>query len=124
MENLFWKRVYDRVEAQDGYRILVDRLWPRGLSKQAAALDDWAKEITPTTAIRQAYHKGIISYEAFSFKYEEELDKNFAFVDFVVKIKKLSSEGPVTLVYASKNPERSHIPSLRNKLNSAIKDIK
>lgn len=52
------KRIYELQEEQDGYRVLVDRLWPRGIKKEAAHLDEWAKEITPSTEIRKLYHQG------------------------------------------------------------------
>ena len=92
MNKLQWKRVYETPENNDGYRILVDRLWPRGLKKENAKIDYWAKSITPSAELRQAYHKEEINYDTFAEKY-------------------------VTLVYANKIPELSHIPTLKDFIN-------
>ena len=54
MGKLLWKRVYDQPEKGDGFRILADRLWPRGISKEKACISEWAKEITPSSGLRQA----------------------------------------------------------------------
>ena len=116
MGNLFWKRVYEPVTQDDGFRILIDRLWPRGLNKEKADIDYWAKSITPSQEIRQKYHKGELGFEIFAKKYEDELNSNHNILDFKLKIAELLQKGNVTLVYASKTPEISHIPILKNKL--------
>ena len=61
-----WKRAYEKIGEADGFRILVDKLWPRGLKKEDAKIDYWAKIITPSKELRQNYHKGIIDFENFS----------------------------------------------------------
>ena len=61
-----WKRAYEKIEKADGFRILVDKLWPRGLKKEDAKIDYWAKIITPSKELRQNYHKVIIDFENFS----------------------------------------------------------
>lgn len=116
MGNLFWKRVYEPTTGSDGSRILIDRLWPRGLNKERADIDYWAKSITPSKELRQKYHNGELSFEIFAQKYEDELNSNPDIPDFKSKIRELLQEGNVTLVYASKTPEMSHIPILRKKL--------
>lgn len=63
------KRIYEPRDEQDGYRVLVDRLWPRGIKKETARLDEWAKEITPSTEIRKLYHQGEMPFEGFSQAY-------------------------------------------------------
>ena len=70
------KRIYDPVEPGDGYRILVDRLWPRGMRKEQAALDQWAKSITPSTEIRKEFHHDPSSFSEFRQKYLFELENN------------------------------------------------
>ncbi len=75
MGKLQWKRVYDAPEESDGYRILIDRLWPRGMKKEAAELSDWAKDIAPSTDLRKKYHHGEISYEDFATAYDKELSE-------------------------------------------------
>ena len=117
MNKLQWKRVYETPENNDGYRILVDRLWPRGLKKENAKIDYWAKSITPSAELRQGYHKEEINYDTFAEKYGKELGKNPDFNDFMVLIKKYLKNGNVTLVYANKIPELSHIPTLKDFIN-------
>ncbi|EIA20088.1 hypothetical protein KKC_08987, partial [Listeria fleischmannii subsp. coloradonensis] len=59
------KRIYDQIETSDGYRMLVDRLWPRGISKEKAKLDSWEKNIAPTNELRKAFHHGEIDFATF-----------------------------------------------------------
>ena len=68
------KRIYDPAEESDGRRILVDRLWPRGMKKERARLDAWAKEITPSPELRKLYHTGGIPFEGFAADYLDELE--------------------------------------------------
>ena len=121
MGKLLWKRVYDPPEKEDGFRILVDRLWPRGISKEKACLDEWAKEITPSSDLRQAYHRGEIDYETFSSLYAKELAQNPGAKDFTDKIKAELKKGNVTVLYANKDVEQSHIPVLRRFIEKALK---
>ncbi len=120
MGKLFWKRVYDAPEKDDGFRVLVDRLWPRGISKEKACLVEWAREITPSSDLRQAYHRGEIDYETFSALYAKELAQNPGAKDFTDKIKAELKKGNVTLLYANKDVEQSHIPVLRRFIEQAL----
>lgn len=113
MGTLYWKRIYDQAELQDGFRILADRLWPRGITKEKAALGEWAKDIAPSSAIRQAYHRKEMDYGHFSALYANELAENPAVPAFIKKIKTKLQTGNVTILYAVKEPEISHIPTLR-----------
>ncbi|MGI6722362.1 MAG: DUF488 domain-containing protein [Anaerovoracaceae bacterium] len=115
-----WKRIYLDAEDGDGYRILVDRLWPRGVKKEKAALDMWAKDITPSADLRKAYHKGAISFEDFSEAYRKELVNTPGFHEFVSLVAEKLSQGDVTLLYASKEPQKSHIPVLREQLEEQL----
>ena len=108
-----WKRAYEKIGEADGFRILVDKLWPRGLKKEDAKIDYWAKIITPSKELRQNYHKGIIDFENFSEKYRKELEENSNFEEFEGIILEELKKGNVTMVYASKTPELSHIPVLK-----------
>lgn len=121
MGNLLWKRVYNPPEKGDGFRILADRLWPRGISKEKVCLDEWAKEITPSSDLRQAYHRGKIDYETFSALYAKELAQNSGAKDFTDKIKAELKKGNVTVLYANKDVEQSHIPVLRRFIEKALK---
>ena len=121
MNRLIWKRIYEKVEDSDGFRVFVDRLWARGIKKETAAIDYWAKEITPTKELREDYHKGKISFEIFSEKYSDELNKNPYVNQFIQKIEKKLEKGNVTFVFASKTPEFSHIPILRKYIDKKLK---
>ncbi len=119
MNTLKWKRVYDQAESSDGDRILVDQLWPRGVSREQAALDGWAKDITPSKSIRQAYHQGRLNFDQFSRSYQEELETNPAFPGFVDDLGDRLDERDVTLVYAGKVAGETHLPVLRGQLEKA-----
>ena len=117
MGKLQWKRVYDAPEESDGYRILIDRLWPRGMKNEAAELSDWAKDIAPSTDLRKKYHHGEISYEDFAAAYDKELSDNANLPTFAKEIKDHLRDGNVTLLYAGKDPDKSQIPTLKNHIN-------
>ncbi|MDQ0895650.1 DUF488 domain-containing protein [Agromyces ramosus] len=70
------KRVYEPAEASDGYRVLVDRLWPRGVSKEKAELDEWAKDAAPSAALRTEWHRNRERFDEFAATYRSELDAN------------------------------------------------
>ncbi|WP_435282832.1 DUF488 domain-containing protein [Streptomyces koelreuteriae] len=110
------RRVYDPPEPADGTRVLVDRLWPRGLSKDAARVDEWPKAITPSTELRRWYHAGEASYEEFAERYEAELDGGEA-AELLGRVRDLVREGEVTLLTASKTPEQSHATVLARLLD-------
>ena len=114
------KRVYEPYELADGYRILVDRLWPRGIKKEVAHLDEWAKEITPSTEIRRLYHQGEMPFEGFSQAYLEELESNEAAEDFVHNCSEQLKVQNVTLVYAAKNEQENHALVCREWLKRKI----
>ena len=101
------RRVYESSEPQDGVRVLVDRLWPRGLSKEAAAVDEWPKALTPSTELRRWYHAGEGSYEEFTHRYEAELAAPEA-AELLDRVRESAAKGSVTLLTAVKAPEQSH----------------
>lgn len=111
--DILLKRIYESPNVTDGKRILVDRLWPRGIKKDTAKLDEWAKEITPSTELRQLLHRGEMPFEGFSQGYIEELEKGSAATDFADKCRLWLKEGNVTLLYAAKNEEENHAVVLR-----------
>ncbi|MGW3292062.1 DUF488 domain-containing protein [Streptomyces sp. NPDC001002] len=100
------RRVYESPEQEDGVRVLVDRLWPRGLSKEAAAVDEWPKALTPSTELRRWYHAGG-SYEEFARRYEAELAAPEA-AELLDHVRESATKGPVTLLTSAKAPEQSH----------------
>lgn len=94
------KRVYETPSPTDGMRILVDRLWPRGLSKDKAHVDLWLKEIAPTTELRRWFDHDPVKWPEFQRRYRAELDAN---VDAVAELKAALSNGPATLIYGAKD---------------------
>ena len=103
------RRVYEPPEPDDGVRVLVDRLWPRGLSKDAAQVDEWPKALTPSTELRRWYHaqEADGSYEEFRRRYEAELAAPEA-AELLGALRELAAKGAVTLLSATKSLERSH----------------
>ena len=96
------KRIYESPESDDGYRVLVDRLWPRGISKKRAALDEWAKEIAPTNELRQWFNHDPERFTEFSERYTKELDENPA----AIKARDDWPNHPiVTLLYSAKDAD-------------------
>lgn len=94
------KRVYEPPSPSDGTRILVDRLWPRGLSKEKARVDLWLKEIAPSTELRRWFAHDPAKWAEFQRRYRAELDAN---PDAVSELKAALSDGPATLVYGAKD---------------------
>ncbi|MCL1902289.1 MAG: DUF488 family protein [Alphaproteobacteria bacterium] len=117
------KRIYDAPLKSDGYRILIDRLWPRGVSKEHARLYEWAKDITPSTQLRQELHHNADApheYEIFKRAYLKELSSNPNAPAFINEMKELLSRGNVTLLTASKNPDVSHVPVLKEFIENKL----
>lgn len=104
------KRVYDEPAGDDGFRVLVDRLWPRGLSKEVAALDAWMKEVAPSDALRRWFGHDPARWDAFRRRYAEELD---ARPEAVAALVEKSRAGTLTLVYAAKDTEHNDAVALR-----------
>ena len=111
--NIKLKRAYDPPSREDGTRILVDRLWPRGISREKAALDQWMKEIAPSTQLRKWLHHDPLRWNEFRHRYTEELRQH---PDLVAELRSLAREGTVTLVYAAHDETRNHASVLRNAL--------
>lgn len=121
MENtLQIKRVYEAEEPTDGYRILVDRLWPRGVSKVRADLSDWDKEVAPSRDLRTRFHHGEISYDEFRTEYEKELASNEAYGELVNLVKGKLAEGNVTLLFASKDESENNAEVLLELLRKSL----
>ncbi|MFD7704670.1 DUF488 domain-containing protein [Streptomyces caelestis] len=101
------RRVYEPPEPDDGVRVLVDRLWPRGLAKDAARVDEWPKGLTPSTELRRWYHAADRPYEEFRERYEAELAAPEA-AELLDRVRELAGRGPVTLLTAARSPETGH----------------
>jgi len=99
------KRVYDTASKEDGYRVLVDRLWPRGIKKVDLAYDEWCKTLAPSTELRKAFHGEAIDFAAFKKSYREELE---AQKEAGKELAAQGKNGTVTLLYAAKDREQNH----------------
>lgn len=95
------KRAYEAYETNDGYRILVDRLWPRGISKKDAHIDVWLKDIAPSTKLRQWFKHDPKKWQEFQKRYKEELQQNSEIVEQIKKI--IQEHKAVSFVYAAKD---------------------
>ncbi|MDR7077021.1 uncharacterized protein YeaO (DUF488 family) [Neobacillus niacini] len=117
MSNLFLKRIYEPYDELDGYRILVDRLWPRGISKDAAKLTAWQKEIAPSPELRKWFcHKPEL-FEEFRTKYIEELRTDEQKQKIIDEINTMTTKGRVTLLYGAKDPVYNHAIVLLEELS-------
>lgn len=106
------KRVYEAPAASDGMRVLVDRLWPRGLSKEAAAVDLWLKAVAPSDALRRGFHAHPERFAEFREAYAAELQGNPA----LEELRALVRRRRVTLLYAAKDEARNNAVALRDLL--------
>jgi uncharacterized protein YeaO (DUF488 family) len=114
------KRIYKDPVKADGYRILVDRLWPRGVSKEYAKIDLWLKEVTPSDKLRKWYSHDPQKWNEFKKKYKIELTDN---LDSLDKIKKLEKEQKIiTLLYAAKDEKLTHAIVLQKILEEISKE--
>ncbi|MGW1881416.1 DUF488 domain-containing protein [Streptomyces sp. NPDC001970] len=111
MEAITVRRVYDDPDPDDGTRVLVDRLWPRGVSKERAAVDVWLKEVAPSGELRTWYHKDASRYEEFDARYRQELEHGPA-AEALDRLLSLARGGRIALVTSVKNIEGSHLPTL------------
>ena len=115
---IYTKRIYDAVTETDGKRILVDRLWPRGIKKVDAHLDLWPKEITPSNDLRKWYHQDIEHrWVEFRLKYLAELEQQKV---PLTELRQLIQQGPVTLLTAAKNEGHNHVTVLIEVLNRPV----
>lgn len=111
--NVKLKRAYEAPAAADGTRILVDRLWPRGVRKAAAAIDLWAKDLAPSTELRKWFGHDPQRWSEFKRRYAAELRKNVESLD---ELRQLAKRGPVTLIYAARDQEHNEAVIIRDML--------
>ena len=108
------KRIYEPVSPEDGQRVLIDRLWPRGVSKVDAHVDLWFKDIAPSTELRQWFGHDPARWEEVQRRYRAELQAN---PDAVARMRQLANEGKVTLLYAARDAAHNHALILLEFLN-------
>jgi uncharacterized protein YeaO (DUF488 family) len=115
------KRVYEAPSPEDGYRVLVDRLWPRGLTREAAAIDAWLKDVAPSNELRRWFGGDEAKWQEFSRRYRAELaapQPAPALADLRAKAR----SGTVTLLYAKRNENENNAVVLRDVLTSSPAD--
>ena len=111
--NLHVKRAYEKPSAEDGVRVLVDRLWPRGVKKADAAIDHWFKELSPSTELRKWFAHDPTRWPEFRERFKQELSQRGDQLD---QLRALASKGSVTLVYAARDELHNDAVVLRDVL--------
>jgi len=112
------KRIYDSPEPADGYRLLVDRLWPRGVSKESASLDAWMREVAPSSELRRWFGHDAARWPEFKRRYGVELEIH---QDLVAEILSLARERPGTLIYSARDSNHNQAVALMEYLSAKIK---
>lgn len=115
MKDIILKRAYDKPAANDGYRLLVDRVWPRGVSKEDAKLDDWQKELAPSTELRKWFGHKAERFNEFKQRYKKELQKQ---EDAIAAINKIRENKRLCLVYGAKDTEHNQAVVLKDVLEN------
>ncbi len=109
------KRIYEEASADDGYRVLVDRLWPRGVSKEKALLDEWLKEMGPSTELRKWFNHVDERFEEFKTRYKEELKSQ---EESLKHLRKIADKQTLTLLFGAKNEQHNQAVVLLEVLES------
>jgi uncharacterized protein YeaO (DUF488 family) len=111
------KRVYEQPADSDGSRILVDRLWPRGLTKEKASVDVWLKEIAPSTELREWFGHDPEKWSRFRGRYETELRRNGPLIEMLTR---KARQGPITLIYAARDEKHNEALVLKQFLERRV----
>jgi len=109
------KRAYDEPAASDGTRVLVERLWPRGISKERAHIDLWLKDVAPSTELRKWYNHDPQKFPEFRRRYEAELQSEAA-QEALARLREVAKQGQLTLVFAAHDTDHSNAVVLRDLL--------
>ncbi|MEI5131635.1 DUF488 family protein [Streptomyces libani] len=118
-KNLRLRRVYEAPEPSDGARVLVDRLWPRGLSKADVQLTEWCKEVAPSSELRRWFHHEEPRFTEFAERYREELAQE-AVQPALERLRERAAQGPLTLLTATKDVSVSHVNVLIEVLQEGL----
>ncbi|GBD28284.1 hypothetical protein HRbin31_00297 [bacterium HR31] len=113
------RRVYEPPEPQDGFRVLVDRLWPRGLSKEAARVDLWARELAPSDRLRRWFGHDPLKWEEFRRRYREELSRSPA-RELVQRLAERARRGTVTLLFGARDERHNNAVVLAEVLQERL----
>ena len=112
---VYIKRIYEPTSTDDGCRILVDRLWPRGISKQEARIDYWLKDVAPSNELREWFNHDVAKWEEFKQKYEQEIQSNSKALQELQAI--INGQERTTLVFAAKDQQHNNAIALRELLH-------
>lgn len=112
------KRIYDKPEKEDGFRILVDKLWPRGLKKEEVKIDLWLKQIAPSTELRKWFSHDPFRWKGFCEKYKEELTKDAGKKKVLLELAAMAGRGNLTLVYSARDEEHNNAIALKELIES------
>jgi uncharacterized protein YeaO (DUF488 family) len=110
------KRVYEPAEPGDGYRILIDHIWPRGVSRERANLDEWARELAPSDELRKWFDHDPVRFAEFRTRYRDELAHQN---DRLNELRRRASGGPLTVLYAARDQEHNNAVVLVELLSEA-----
>lgn len=121
MKELRIKRIYEAIEEQDGYRVLTDRLWPRGIAKAKAAIDLWEKTVAPSTELREWFGHIPERFPEFTERYLQELEDNSDATKFVELCQKQLEKSNVTLLYGAKDEVHNQAVVLQNFINQHLR---
>ncbi|MBX2930339.1 MAG: DUF488 domain-containing protein [Chitinophagaceae bacterium] len=114
MNTISIKRIYEQPDKNDGYRILIDRLWPRGIKKETAAIDEWIKDIAPSDVLRKWFGHKPELFEEFKNRYKKELATQ---TSVLKRIQQIAKKQKITLLYAAKDTEHNNAVVLYDVLN-------
>lgn len=112
------KRIYDEEKQAGGYRVLIDRVWPRGISKEKAQLDEWAKILTPTSPLRKWFNHDPEKFQEFGSKYTKELHQSEQAKAKKKELQKIAQDHRVVLLYGAKDEEHNHAIVLKEWLEN------
>lgn len=112
------KRVYDEPAESDGKRVLVDRVWPRGVTKEAAALDAWMKDVAPSPELRKWFGHAPERWDTFRQRYEAELAENRQALE---RLAEMCRDGPVTLLFGARDEQRNNAVVLKSLLERELR---
>jgi uncharacterized protein YeaO (DUF488 family) len=118
MQNIFIKRIYEPAAESDGFRVLIDRLWPRGMTKENARIDVWMKEVAPSVGLRKWFNHDPQKWQQFQHEYFTELTHQSCVKDLVALIQR---HKVVTLLYAAKDEQYNHALVLQHFLQTLQK---
>lgn len=112
------KRIYAAAHSEDGMRVLVDRVWPRGMTKAAVRADLWLKEVAPSTALRKWFNHERAKWETFKKRYASELEAN---AEAVAKLLEAAKQGRLTLLFSAQDTECNQAAALKEYLSTRLK---